>query len=391
MASTGRLSLRPPTARTVTPADNALVDVLRTRANWIWIEEPGRGGASAPDLEQRAFRKVFTFPTSKGKPTSTKFVIGADDYFALYVNGVLVQPADGTHDWTTLVGLQVPLPVIQNTTTDTMTLAFRVVNELGDAGLLVGVQVTYESGEPDTFFTGLDESWITERSFDEGWEQPWYAPSSWARAKIFPQNVRLPSESKDMQNVGVFEQLPVSATPTATGGCAVAGTPSPSINISVGGFAGALVGSVAAALIIGAMGSFFVLRKQVKKARNGGYNEGVSTPFMSEPTTLPGRQLHNLSTPSTHQFGGVASPPPIRYDSPSPPNNQYRDDASSSAPLASTHYRTGSAPSSAPQGMSGSAYVESGCPNLDESEPPTYTDGGPAAPRPVRTGKRQLS
>jgi hypothetical protein len=136
------------------------VDVLRTRANWIWIEESGRGGASAPDFEQRAFRKVFTFPTSKGKPTSTKFVIGADDYFALYVNGVLVQPADGTHDWTTLVGLQVPLPVIQNTTTDTMTLAFRVVNEQGDAGLLVGVQVTYESGEPDTFFTGLDESWI---------------------------------------------------------------------------------------------------------------------------------------------------------------------------------------------------------------------------------------
>ncbi|TEB36617.1 hypothetical protein FA13DRAFT_1726983 [Coprinellus micaceus] len=210
---------------------------------------------------------------------------------AMYVDGVMVQSADIGHDWTDTYSFQVPLPVAQNHTAPSLLLGFRVINRSGpDVGLIVAAQVDYESGDPDIFYTGLDDSWRGEKVYDEGWEQPWFNSDSWDHVTIVPHDVRSPSQDLlSPTDVVVFNALPVD---TAPGVCSTSGSAHRgSISFSAGAFAGVLVGSILAAVVVGALGCYLVLRRQCGATRTWPHSldsGGVATPpQMAEVANLP--------------------------------------------------------------------------------------------------------
>ncbi|TEB19770.1 hypothetical protein FA13DRAFT_1743983 [Coprinellus micaceus] len=197
MSSTGKLALSTKRGRALIPSDQALLTTLQTKANWIWCPDmkdlDGPDPPSTPEGEQCIIRNKFFYPTNKGRPTNTTLIITADDYMALYVDGVEIQPADVGHTWTRMYAFQVPLPVIQNQTASSLLLGIRGVNTFGYVGLVLAVQVAYETGDPDVFYTGLSDDtneWRGQRLFDEGWEQPWYNADGWRPADKIPQSVR---------------------------------------------------------------------------------------------------------------------------------------------------------------------------------------------------------
>ncbi|TEB36620.1 hypothetical protein FA13DRAFT_1810273, partial [Coprinellus micaceus] len=171
MSSAGKLALSVKDRRAPTPSDQTLLTTLQARANWIWCPDiPNTGGPdppSAPDGEQCIFRNKFFYSTAKGRPMTTTLILAADDYLALYVDGVAIQPSDITHDWKLMYAFQVPLPVVQNQTASSLLLGIRGVNKSGYVGLLVAVQVAYETGDPDVFYTGFSDEWRAQRLFDE--------------------------------------------------------------------------------------------------------------------------------------------------------------------------------------------------------------------------------
>ncbi|TEB36630.1 hypothetical protein FA13DRAFT_1726995 [Coprinellus micaceus] len=261
MSSTGKLALSRKGGRDLnTPSDQALLTTLQTKANWIWC--PDTIGLDGPDPpmagegEQCIVRNKFFYPTNKGRPTGATLVIAADDYMALYVDGVEIQPADVEHSWRLIYAFQVPLPVIQNQTASSLLLGIRGINTLGYMGLIVAAQVAYETGDPDIFYTGLSDDaneWRGQRLFDEGWEQPWYNADIWRPADKISQSVRPPPDPVSFSlptAVAAFEALPASAAP---GGRAP-------IEFSVGEFAGILISSVLGTIIVGAIGACLVLQ-----------------------------------------------------------------------------------------------------------------------------------
>ncbi|TEB36623.1 hypothetical protein FA13DRAFT_1074400 [Coprinellus micaceus] len=295
MSSTGQLRLPVKERRALQSDDFSLLYAIQNKANWVWAQEssdwkPPR----APTGEQRAFRKNFTYPRNKGTPTRANVIIAADDDFALYLDGVLVQPAEGTHDWRTLTAFEIPLPAIQNQTASSMLLGFRVINLGGAAGLLVGVQVGYESGEPDVFYTGLDDSWQAQTTFSEGWEQPWFQSKSWPQVDVFSGDTRSPSESVfQKEEATVFDALPASV---ASGVCSAQ---THNVGLSRGGLAGVIIGTALVALVIGIIGTYFSMRKRSQPVGPGN-NAFTRAPAVREtvPATLAGGPQFPLANPA---------------------------------------------------------------------------------------------
>lgn len=110
-------------------------------ANWIWtatrLTDPG---------EVRAFRRWFN---STRKISSAFILITADDVFDIYVNGNQV----GTgFEWKKAQLLRVSLDH------ETNVFDIKVGNSVGDAGLLVGIRVTFSDGMSPSFIRS-DDSW----------------------------------------------------------------------------------------------------------------------------------------------------------------------------------------------------------------------------------------
>lgn len=302
--------------RALTASDTSLLDLFHTKASWIWTREDVKLGDS-PNYEQRAFRKVFTM---RGPPSNATITIAADDDFAMYVDGILVHAMDGTHDWTTAVAYHVPLPVVKQEEKASMTLGIRAMNKQGWAGLLVAVQINYpDAPTPDIFYTGGDQSWVGERLFEEHWEQPWFdmtssSQSIWAPAVVYPSSTRSPAEPKMVrQEVVEYGQLPAasdagssckdcSSSLNSGGRMGASESSGGGVAMSVGGFTGMMIGSVMAALLLGVLGTWLVMRKTkaLRKPDEMVYEkvyQGFSQPSYQgisaiyEPQTKPGRQL----------------------------------------------------------------------------------------------------
>ncbi|TEB36618.1 hypothetical protein FA13DRAFT_1810272 [Coprinellus micaceus] len=312
MSSTRKLILSSKDRRTRTPSDQALLTTLQTQANWIWCPDTkgldGPEPPGAPEDEQCIIRNKFFYPTNKGRPTNATLIISADDYMALYVDGVGIQPADVTHDWRLMYAFQVPLPVIQNQTASSLLLGIRVTNVFGYVGLLAAVQVGYESGDPDVFYTGLSDNstgnaeWRGQRLFDEGWEQPWYNSDGWRPADKISQSTRPPSDSSFSMptEVTLFEALPASSAL-----CRRA-----PIEFSVGGFAGIFIGSVFGAIIVGAIGAYFVLRRRHahRSVETWSDNGGVVSPLDHALTSGSQSSLSNAIPLTSYENSNRPSP-----------------------------------------------------------------------------------
>jgi hypothetical protein len=285
---------------TLAIADTNLLGLLISNASWVWFPEDTTALPIAPTNEQRAFRKTYVYPRDKGTPKSATIIVAADDYYALYVDGVLVREADPAHTWERIEAFTVPLPVAiingQRTPPGReLLLGFRVVNLLNTAGLLAAIRVDFDSGQSDIFYTGLDQSWLSERYIQENWHQPWFETTSqarrWSPATVFTKSERDASQeglSMPKREVTVLGQLTLSTAsssdrsfaPSTSAGSAsgtpVPGAPAPEsdasrgsscgsevggVRLSTGAFIGTIAGSVVLSLLLGAMVAILVTKR----------------------------------------------------------------------------------------------------------------------------------
>jgi hypothetical protein len=314
MSATAAASILPIVDRRALTASEAnLVSLLRNKASWIWTTEESVPAPTAPVNVQRAFRKTFPL-SSSSTPSNVTILVAADDYFAMYVNGVLVQAADTSHDYHNILAFNVPLPAVKGESTSSVVLAFRVINKTDKAGLLAAVQVNYEGVQaPDQFYTGIDQTWLGEALYPEHWEQPWFdstpQASSWRPAQVLNSSQIDPAmPTLVRQEVVVMGALspetgnipqPGSApTPTADS-CVGSNCSHSHITLSKGGFAGVLVGSILFAIAIASVVSFLLTRRRYRRRMamdDASVFWGVAPqPQVSEtqPTTKPGKtQMH---------------------------------------------------------------------------------------------------
>ncbi|KAF6765464.1 hypothetical protein DFP72DRAFT_867906, partial [Ephemerocybe angulata] len=279
--------------RSLTPADTSLVNLAHTQAAFIWVTEDQVPG-QAPPLAQRAFRRTYNVPSGNPAPSNLTILLAADDDYALYVNGVLVHPADGSHDDDALDAFSIPLPVIEQEDNKAIVICFRVVNLVGGAGLLGAVQVNYPgSTAPDIFYTGSDPNWLGERLFQEHWEQPWFESmpefSTWRPAVVWNKTARDPANSRmirdevvELGRLPALSDLASSSCPScsavSTGG---EGSGRKGSGISGGALAGGIVGSLLLGLLIG----WLVSRKKYKQSGNRANEIGGAPPLIYEPAS----------------------------------------------------------------------------------------------------------
>jgi hypothetical protein len=195
-----------------------------------------------------------------------------------------------------------------------MLLRFRVINGLNTSCLLVAVQVNFDSGASDPFYTDFDQTWLSERCIQENWEQPWFEATpqgkAWAPATVFSKAMRdasLDELTMPNREIVVLGQLAVGSDGTVGNGASENVVPTPGPDLSRGGecgtgvarvrlptgaFAGTIVGSVVLSLILGALLAMLFMKKRhssMLKRANPYYMVQIDGPPVE---TTPGRSLY---------------------------------------------------------------------------------------------------
>ncbi|KAJ2924747.1 hypothetical protein H1R20_g12348, partial [Candolleomyces eurysporus] len=250
--------------------------------------------------------------------------MAADDYFTLYVDGVLRHEADPGHDWSKLMAFNFPLSSaaegsLTSTKSSKLVLGIRVINVDNFAGVKVAGMIHFNDSSTTTFVSGQDDSWIGEKLFQEGWEQPDFAwESRWKSAAVFPSDVGhvlWPEEKMQLpEKVSVFRPAEpnvggpvpptgadaVTQTITLASGATVTVTQSAptvvatetgaSVRLSPGQFAGALLGAVALSMLVVSLVTYCVIRRSFygRSSRRSWQEENrVTGPGPSTPITQP--------------------------------------------------------------------------------------------------------
>ncbi|RXW24316.1 hypothetical protein EST38_g1532 [Candolleomyces aberdarensis] len=271
------------TETSLTADDQQLIETWRSYSSWIWTVEDSNYRGSSPSGEQRAFRKTYVYPDTNifpGKiPETATIVMAADDYFALYVDGVLRHEADPGHDWSKVMAFNFPLSSAADgsstgTKSSKLVLGIRVINVDNFAGLKMAGMIHFNDSSTTTFVSGQDDSWLGEKLFQEGWERPDFAwESQWKPAAVCPSNVSRvswPEEKMQLpQKVLVFGPaepnvgglIPPNGADAVTRTVTLASGPivtvtqpahatGASVRLSPGQFAGALLGAVALSMLV---------------------------------------------------------------------------------------------------------------------------------------------
>lgn len=143
------------------------------KAQWIWF--PSGDSVSSAPAETRFFRAVFSMSASQ-KLRRGIAVIGADRQFELSVNGVRVGK-----------GNKINSPEIIEITSQLISgrnvLAVKATSRGGGkpAGLIGGVRLEFDSGEPSIFVTSAQ--WKSAESAQSDWENSDFDDSRWIAAK----------------------------------------------------------------------------------------------------------------------------------------------------------------------------------------------------------------
>ncbi|KAJ3546820.1 hypothetical protein NMY22_g1904 [Coprinellus aureogranulatus] len=184
----------------IPPSASTLIQGFVQTSNWIWTPEHATlyPPPLAPGASQRAFRYSWTNPSpSTQAASSTTIVISADNYFELFVNGVLLHAADPKHSWESPLLFTVP---VQDTPPRRVTYAVRAVNRYSDqvptdpspAGVRAAFRIDFSPLDssapalPQFFYTGGNHSWRSSHVFGNGWEQPNFDDAGWEAAKDMP-------------------------------------------------------------------------------------------------------------------------------------------------------------------------------------------------------------
>ncbi|KAJ3493568.1 hypothetical protein NMY22_g20193 [Coprinellus aureogranulatus] len=169
---------------------SSLIDTWMTKAAWIWTTEDPEfyHPAAAPPQSQRAFRRTWVnnSPSSR-TASSTTILIAADNFFELFVNGILLHRAETGEHWRTPLLYTVPV------TGDSVVYAVRAVNgdegipaNFSGAGLRAAIRIEFTSpssssppSPAEEFYTTADRNWMCSHIFGDGWEQPGFPEEKW--------------------------------------------------------------------------------------------------------------------------------------------------------------------------------------------------------------------
>ncbi|KAF6764182.1 hypothetical protein DFP72DRAFT_1129645, partial [Ephemerocybe angulata] len=155
-------------------AAGGVYDVFTKNSSWVWITESGFTVPNAPANEQRAFRKTFTNTNPSKVPITATIILSVDNYYALHVNGILLHALDLREAWEVPITYTDPAVGRRNA-------AFRMT-----------VRIGFADGSTQWVFTGQDQSWLTKKLFEEGWEQPGYDDRDWQPAFVLPPSATAP-------------------------------------------------------------------------------------------------------------------------------------------------------------------------------------------------------
>ncbi|MDN5852430.1 MAG: glycoside hydrolase family 78 protein [Actinomycetia bacterium] len=155
-------------------ARETLPDPSFEGANWIWYRE-GNPADSAP-TGTRYFRRAFDLPADEEVRTAT-LQLTADDAFTVYVNGEEIASSPSVQDsWRTATVTEIASDLRPGRNV----IAIEAVNRMpGPAGVIAKLEVE-GSGAPVVLVT--DDEWVTAQSAADGWYQPEFDDSTWARA-----------------------------------------------------------------------------------------------------------------------------------------------------------------------------------------------------------------
>lgn len=99
----------------------------------------------------------------------------SDDHYTLYVNGASV--GSGSFAGGAAIAYTIPnlLPTLN-------TFAVNATNDVGSAGLIATILVTYQDGSNETVVT--DGSWKASLTVPQGFESPTFDDSDWPNANV---------------------------------------------------------------------------------------------------------------------------------------------------------------------------------------------------------------
>ncbi|KAF6755070.1 hypothetical protein DFP72DRAFT_1067797 [Ephemerocybe angulata] len=282
MARTATISIDPlprTGSRALTEDDARLVNLHETSAAWVWLPKPTPDSVDKATLTECAFRNTYATNTARGTPSNVTIVFDTVDFFSLRANGVEVQPYSWRVDWRSIYAYSIPLPVGPENDSSSLVLAFRVTtisHAYTYPGLRAVVQVNYpDSWPPDVFLTGSDPGWLAENALQhQYWEQPWFDPLASGEGNWLPATLNRPVNNPPhvsrmwQREVVEFGRLPAAPnTSNSTCDCPVLDNKGGAVVISHSKLAGALAGSVVAALVLGALGAWLLMRKKLQDAR----------------------------------------------------------------------------------------------------------------------------
>ncbi|KAH6893632.1 hypothetical protein BKA70DRAFT_1323652 [Coprinopsis sp. MPI-PUGE-AT-0042] len=160
-------------------AHGGIVHTFLQKSTWIWPEEGGFPAPMVPGDVQRAFRKTLNIPRSK-KVKQTTVVITADNYFQLYVNGVLLHRADSNHNWGAPIVFTVPV------SGDKVVYAVRAINRYADIGLWQPSPAGLRVGSPGGIHGRDEGSWVARAKLDDRrWKPAMVMPNAFAIGPVW--------------------------------------------------------------------------------------------------------------------------------------------------------------------------------------------------------------
>lgn len=143
------------------------------RGPWIWYDEYYLDSQNGT---HRYFR--YTFDVD-GTPSEGIMQMTADDYYEIYINGVLYETENSNNHWReTTVADDFADYLVPGKNV----LAFAVGNYTSYAGLIFDGYVETEDGKWIDFYSGIDT--LSSVEFTEGWKEPDFDDSKWTESKI---------------------------------------------------------------------------------------------------------------------------------------------------------------------------------------------------------------
>lgn len=168
-----------------------------TGSNWIWI--PNQAADGSIPLGNATFRRAFN-PTNGRVPSTANILIGADDTYTLYVNGLKVGASSKLVD-----AQRYCVSLVK----DCNVFAVSAQNVLPTAaGVVAAIQVKYTDGSTETVVS--DAQWHAIAGTPAGFEQVAFDDRTWAAALV-----EGPYPGTSSKQPGIVFQVPPEAQGTA--------------------------------------------------------------------------------------------------------------------------------------------------------------------------------